>query len=122
MLVGVGKFLMAVMYLFVGWIFLMVIWNPANSTDLLANWNFSGEKTIPFWIQWDRIETSASKKGPTWQSQLLILCGVIHIYQPCLDPTGPLSSFLFPIFLGCIPILAHHVSGSTIGTLSKTLF
>ena len=56
MLVGVGKFLMAVMYLSVGWIPFIVIWNPANSTDLLANWNFSGEKTIPFWLQWDRME------------------------------------------------------------------
>ena len=49
MLVGVVKFLMAVVYFSVGWIHLMVIWNPANFTDLLANWNFYGEKTIPFW-------------------------------------------------------------------------
>ena len=44
MLVGVGKFLMVVIYLSVGCIPFMVIWNPANSTDLL-------EKTIPFWLQ-----------------------------------------------------------------------
>ena len=56
MLVAVVKFLMAVMYFSVGWIHLMVIWNPANFTDLLANWNFYGEKTIPFWLQWERME------------------------------------------------------------------
>ena len=39
MLVCVGKFLMSVMHLSVGWIPFMVIWNPANS----------GENTIPFW-------------------------------------------------------------------------
>ena len=53
MLVGVGKFLMAVIYLSVGWIPLMVIW---NTTDLLANWHLSREKTIPFWLQSERME------------------------------------------------------------------
>ena len=56
MLVGVGKFLMAVIYLSVGWIPLMVILNPANSTDWLANWHLSREKTIPFWLQSERME------------------------------------------------------------------
>jgi hypothetical protein len=55
MLVGVGKFLMASTYLSVGLIPSMVILNPANSTVSSANSNFSGENTIPFWLQWDRI-------------------------------------------------------------------
>ena len=36
---------MSVIYVSVGWIPFMVNWNPANSTDVLANWNLSGEKT-----------------------------------------------------------------------------
>ena len=56
MLVGVGKFLIDSTYLAVGLIPLEVILNPANSTVSLANANFSGENTIPFWLQCDRIE------------------------------------------------------------------
>lgn len=50
-LLGVGKFLMDSMYLSVGLIPSEVMTNPANSTVSLAKLNFSGENTIPFWLQ-----------------------------------------------------------------------
>jgi hypothetical protein len=53
MLVGVGKFLMASMYMSVGLIPSMVISKPANSTVTLAIMNLSGENTISFLLQWD---------------------------------------------------------------------
>jgi hypothetical protein len=55
MLVSVGEFVTAPTYLSVGLIPFVVILNPANYTVSLANSNFSGENTIPFWLQWDRI-------------------------------------------------------------------
>ena len=65
MLLGVGKFLMDSMYLAVGLIPSLVISKPANSTVSLAKANFSGEKTIPFLLQWDKIEQILKNESST---------------------------------------------------------
>ncbi len=60
------------MYLSVGLIPSMVMLNPANSTDSLANSNFSGENTIPFWLQWDRIAQILKKAVSRFSDHCII--------------------------------------------------
>ena len=53
MLRGVGKSLIAAVYLAAGWIPSSVNRNPANSNSLPANLNFSELNTRPFLLQWE---------------------------------------------------------------------
>ena len=55
MLRGVGKSLIAAVYLAAGLIPSSVIRNPANSTSLPANLNFSELNTRQFLLQWERM-------------------------------------------------------------------
>ena len=72
MLLGVGKSLIAAMYLAAGWILSSEMRNPANSTFLLANLNLAGLKIKRLLFQCEIILQILCKDPSTEFDQVMI--------------------------------------------------